>query len=144
MVERLINLGCLPRKTFTLQFPTDKQLPHKYLNSFIRGVFDGDGGVYRKKLKNKGMAFEFTGTESFLIGIRNVFIEHEILSNKRSYIYASHAKNNIIKRIVSSKKNSISKLYDFLYSNNPTYFMKRKKEKFEALMDEVGIEYDRR
>ena len=114
------------------------------MNSFIRGVFDGDGGVYRKKLKNKGMAFEFTGTESFLIGIRNVFIEHEILSDKRSYIYASHAKNNIIKRIVSSKKNSISKLYDFLYSNNPTYFMKRKKEKFETLMDEVGIEYDRR
>lgn len=144
MVERLISLGCLPRKTFTLQFPTDEQLPHKYIDNFIRGVFDGDGGVYIKKLKNKGMAFEFTGTESFLIGIRNTLIEHEILSNKRSYIYASHAKNNIIKRIVSSKKSSINKLYNFLYSNNPRYFMKRKKEKFETLMDKVGIEYDRR
>ena len=144
MVKRLIDLGCLPKKTFTLQFPTDEQLPHKYINSFIRGAFDGDGGIYRKKLKNKGMAFEFTGTESFLTGIRSVLVEYNIISDKRSYIYSSHAKNNIIKRIVSSKKSSINKLYDFLYSNNPTYYMKRKKERYEALMSEVGIEYYRR
>lgn len=144
MVNQLIRLGCIPNKTFKLQFPTDKQLPQKYMSCFIRGVFDGDGGVSLKKLKNKGMSFEITGTEQFLIGIRNVLVKQGILGNKRSYIYASHSKNQIIKRIVSSKKSSVSGLYEYLYSNNPTYYMKRKKEKYEALMDYVGIQYEKR
>lgn len=144
MVQQLIKLGCIPKKTYVLQFPTEDQVPSEYMNDFIRGVFDGDGGIYMKKLNNCGMAFEFTGTEAFLIGLREVLVKHEILNTKRSYIYAAHSTHNNIKRIVSSKKSSISGLYNYMYSDTPTYYMKRKKSKYEDLMDKIGIEYHRR
>ncbi|MEK6880803.1 MAG: hypothetical protein AABY22_14385, partial [Nanoarchaeota archaeon] len=37
------NFGITPRKTFTCEFP--KNLPKKYWNHFIRGLFDGDGCI---------------------------------------------------------------------------------------------------
>jgi hypothetical protein len=40
----LIALGCYPRKSLTLKFPTPSQVPREFLRDFVRGLFDGDGG----------------------------------------------------------------------------------------------------
>ena len=47
----LLNNGCLPNKSLSLEVPN---IPRKYLPDFIRGCIDGDGsiGLYKNK-KNK-------------------------------------------------------------------------------------------
>lgn len=136
MSDRLIKLGCIPQKTYKLKFPTNRQLSKKFYRSFIRGVFDGDGSVFWSGNK---MIFDITGTEDFLIGIRDILVDNKIISNKRSYIYNTHAKSDVIKRISISKKESVRKFYDYIYSYNSGYCLKRKKDKYEELMDRAGI-----
>ncbi len=43
--NQLTELGCTPRKSLTLKFPTEDQVPKHLLRHFIRGYFDGDGYV---------------------------------------------------------------------------------------------------
>lgn len=59
MSRKLIELGCVQRKTYSLKFPKKNQLDPKYYASFIRGVFDGDGSIFRSKTI---IIIEITGT----------------------------------------------------------------------------------
>jgi len=61
----LAKLGCTPRKSFTLQFPTSDQVPDHLLRHFVRGYFDGDGSIGR----NDGCRMSIVGTKSVLEGI---------------------------------------------------------------------------
>lgn len=66
--ERLIELGCTPRKSLTLQFPTEKQVPREFIVPFLRGYYDGDGvlshdGGATRLVLNTGIL----GTEDFII-----------------------------------------------------------------------------
>lgn len=45
IVEDLIKLGCVPKKSLILTYPTEEQIPFKLQHHFIRGYFDGDGCV---------------------------------------------------------------------------------------------------
>lgn len=45
MHSDLIKLGCTPKKSLTLQFPSEEQLPKKLLRHFVRGFIDGDGYI---------------------------------------------------------------------------------------------------
>lgn len=132
LVGKLIELGCVPKKTYTLKYPTKEQLSDAYYNDFIRGAFDGDGSIFRSGNK---IMMDITGTEDFLVGIRDVLVDNIVIPQKRSYIYKSHAKNPMIKRISLAKRESIENFYDFIYDNNPQYYLKRKKDKFEDLLN---------
>ena len=48
MFSDLCKHGCVPNKSLILTFPviTEELIPH-----FIRGYFDGDGGITIRKLK---------------------------------------------------------------------------------------------
>jgi intein-encoded DNA endonuclease-like protein len=49
MVDNLINQGCVPRKTFTIDMPN---IDEKFYKDFIRGYYDGDGNFfYNEKTK---------------------------------------------------------------------------------------------
>jgi len=63
--QDLIRLGCLPRKSHILQFPTTEQVPEHLMSHFVRGYFDGDGCI---TFANKGvtLVIELLGTEDFL------------------------------------------------------------------------------
>lgn len=43
--DNIVNYGCLPRKTFTLKFPTNDVIPYYLIRHFVRGYFDGDGSL---------------------------------------------------------------------------------------------------
>lgn len=43
LYERLTRIGMTPRKSHTMRFPV---VPIRFIHIFIRGYFDGDGGVY--------------------------------------------------------------------------------------------------
>ena len=60
--ERLIELGMVPNKTFSLEFPG--YIPNEYLKHFVRGYFDGDGSISLIYSPNKGTARATTGFSS--------------------------------------------------------------------------------
>jgi len=64
MKDDLIALGCIPRKSLLLKFPTSNQVPEHLIRHFIRGYFDGDG-----HFTNTEKCFEagYIGTEDFII-----------------------------------------------------------------------------
>lgn len=45
MRSDLIKLGCIPKKSLDLQFPTESQVPQYLLRHFARGYVDGDGYI---------------------------------------------------------------------------------------------------
>ena len=67
--QALIDLGCTPRKSLTLTFPSNEQVPDKYLFDFVRGYIDGDGSIRIGKdhlgIYNKSR-ISILGTEEFL------------------------------------------------------------------------------
>lgn len=69
MHESLIKLGCTPKKSLTLVFPTNEQVPPDLIHHFVRGYIDGDGSVmvglnHRKERVVPRLSI--LGTESFL------------------------------------------------------------------------------
>ena len=83
--ESLINLGCIPKKSLVLTFPTPEQVPDEYIHHFVRGYVDGDGSVMigqdHKGNYNKPR-LSILGTETFLkelvnkMGWRQAKIQH--------------------------------------------------------------------
>lgn len=61
--EILIKQGCVPRKSLTLKFPTEEQVPSFLHRHFLRGYFDGDG-----HFTNTNSCFEagYIGTLDFI------------------------------------------------------------------------------
>ena len=75
IVEDLIRLGCVPKKSLILKFPTEEQVPKKFIWDFLRGYFDGDGCFCG--------AFILLGTEEFLEEVLKLF-EENIKNYKRT------------------------------------------------------------
>lgn len=61
----LISHGCIPRKTHFTERPTG--VPDYLIKHFIRGVVDGDGGIY---LYEKSMSVEIVGDYDLLLWIK--------------------------------------------------------------------------
>lgn len=67
--QSLIKLGCVPRKSLVLTFPSKEILPDIFLYDFIRGYVDGDGSVMiGKNHKNEYVKprLSMLGTKEFL------------------------------------------------------------------------------
>jgi hypothetical protein len=65
-VKELSKYNIVPRKTLNYKFP--QNIPKKYLISFIRGYFDGDGsvGVYKNNKGNPYLCASVVGTKNFI------------------------------------------------------------------------------
>ena len=91
MVDDLNKLGCVNNKSLILTFPSEDQVPVKYLSHFIRGYFDGDGSLHftqSGKAKNPNYKINFLGTENLLIGIRKFFQKEKLCLEKKDNIYS--------------------------------------------------------
>lgn len=68
--NNLVRLGMTQRKSLTLDFPTDIQVPDSLLRHFIRGYLDGDGCITRSTSKNvTRYRIIFIGTKNFCEGL---------------------------------------------------------------------------
>lgn len=128
LAKDLIGLGCVPRKSLILKFPTEEQVPVHLLSHFIRGYFDGDGSVY-KAAYNSYYA-EFIGTFQFMegvvnilcgVGLTNISIRNKIV-NKNTYT------------IRYSKQTDVVLLYKYLY-DNATICLDRKRDRFLKFLE---------
>lgn len=120
----LKSLGVIPRKTKTLSFPTNLQVPENLLRHFVRGFFDGDGSVYKHDVP----CISFTGTYDMLYGVKQ---EMQKITNTQANIYQYKDKDIFDYKVGGA--NQMKNIYDYLYKD-ATIFLGRKKNKFEEVL----------
>lgn len=134
LVDDLAKVGCIPRKTLTLEFPL---IDDSLIHHFIRGYFDGDGSVFisnERHWRNNNIFpvihFRFIGTKAFLSELdKKINLSGRIIQTKGSRVYE-----------LSYKRNKKAKLfYEYLYKD-ATIFLERKKDIFENHLQEKGSE----
>lgn len=122
--NRLIELGCVPRKSLILTFPDRSIVSDKFLFAFIRGYFDGDGSIYIPKEHKKSKShISLLGTKEFLQEMQN----------------RSQWKENKLLQRNGSDKNTFSVSYGgkhILYMlesmyKNATIYLDRKHKKYK-------------
>ncbi|MCX6755513.1 MAG: hypothetical protein NT068_03190 [Candidatus Nomurabacteria bacterium] len=133
MCEDLIKLGLTPQKSKTMIFP---QVPEKYFSDFLRGYFDGDGGVWfgLKNKKNINQSYVInvcftSGSKDFLIFLRGIL-------NKKSILGGSLVEKERGFDLKYSIKNSLI-LYKIMYNSNVlknNLFLERKRAIFEKFI----------
>ena len=143
LCKDLIALGCTPRKSLTLTFPKENILPHHLIPAFIRGYFDGDGGVsYTEcqsynKIRNKYYQIHhfrcyFCGNKQFVSEIRKILIKNNINVSDVKQDARSQACN-----IYIYGKENIQKFQKYIYNEN-SICLSRKFDKFFYVQNETS------
>lgn len=118
ITQRLIELGCVPRKSLTLRFP---KISDKYLIHFVRGYFDGDGSIHFNKPNI--IKIKFIGTKEFLESLQDkLFLKLKLQKHKiKEY-------RNIF--FLHYYGNDARKFCHWMYKENKGLFLKRKYNRF--------------
>lgn len=70
--ESLVEKGCTPKKSLTIQFPDKDIVPDNLIKHFVRGYIDGDGYIgFKTNDKTTGRLSITTGSKNFLIDLIN-------------------------------------------------------------------------
>lgn len=131
----LVLLGMTPNKSLTIKMPA---VPKKFLPSFLRGYFDGDGHVsvstYQKNdRKNKSTVIitGFTsGSKNFLESLWKILKKYKVVEGGTLYETGGH-------RLCFSANDSL-RLYNFMYQKEKNLYLERKKAIFEQYFDILG------
>lgn len=127
MWNTLNKLGCTPRKSLILQFPSLSLFKRKEnILHFIRGYVDGDGCLttYLNHAKTSiRTELNLVGTESFLRSVNKLFNNVGYIKNKSSENCNNKAYNLYFSNVPSRK------IVRYLYEN-ATIYLNRKYEKF--------------
>lgn len=132
--DDLLQYGLKPRKSFETVFP---KLEESLYPHFIRGVLDGDGSIGfhsrpDRKVHRKTMRI-CSACEEFLTDIATYLSKKLEINNPPIYRELEHTS---ARQIVWTRNADLEKLYFYLYSN-ATVFMKRKKEVFNKIIEEI-------
>lgn len=101
--DKLNELGCIPRKTFTLDFPNNNQVPEKYLLPFLRGYFDGDGWLGKNDISITSSILFCNKLSNFLFNKFQITTKHKV-------------KNKVIELCFSRK--DVKLFLDLLYKSS--------------------------
>lgn len=138
MYDDLIKLGCVEHKTFKIKFPSAEQVPFEFLHSFLLGVLDGDGtiviGTPRKENRSPEVYIGFTGTKELLEGIKVYLKKDNLKLQKR---WKDRDNNNYTLCVTGIQQ--CYQILNLLYSNAPDFCLKRKKEKYEEILNDSRI-----
>jgi hypothetical protein len=96
-------------------------IPDEFLNSFARGVLDGDGTIQRGPV--------WMGSFNFITALR----EKLILACGVSSLVSTLSHGSIF-RVCWNSRNDRKTLYNFLYKDAGNYYLSRKKEAFEGIL----------
>lgn len=121
----LIKLGCMPKKSLILKFPTEEQVPKHLIHHFIRGYFDGDGSIYR--VSTSRLTFNIVGTLSFINSIKSILEINCELNDVKPY------KNDNVYSLSYGGNVQCKRIYDWLYQDCEDLFLTRKKFIFEDI-----------
>lgn len=127
IAENLISLGCVPKKSLILKFPLFLDL--KYMPCFLRGYFDGDGGI---SFLYPRISIRITSSHDFCNGI-GFFLQKELGITSWNITNRGNFSDYVI-----NKKIDKIKFYKYIYKNTEfKTHLKRKKEKFEKVFDHL-------
>jgi hypothetical protein len=124
IVKDLINHGCMPNKTFKLEFPN---LDEKLMKHFIRGYFDGDGCICKRKDTNNSYCISIIGNENFTKSLQKYLCKK--FNSDKIYNY----KNGNIKVVTIMNNKECIDFKNFIYEN-ATIYLDRKKKIFEQII----------
>lgn len=131
MFEDLGRLGCYPRKSLTLRFPTSNQVPDNLLRHFVRGYFDGDGCItFRVLSESKRPFLQIEGTKEFLESLRRHLRLHGISADSELYKRHKDRPTNAYNLRIGHAK-GVKSMYHFFY-DDATFWMKRKRDRFDS------------
>lgn len=144
MVNDLINLNCLPRKSLILSFP-DKVVPNEFMSHFIRGYFDGDGGVHYAEHnyfhKSKGKSYirykcvcYFSGNFKFLTDLKMFLENNGVVVSK---VYSDKRSNNY--SIEINGKDNVKQFYNYIYNDCLDFKLDRKFNKFYDIINNKDL-----
>ncbi|BAL85177.1 hypothetical protein SELR_pSRC500030 (plasmid) [Selenomonas ruminantium subsp. lactilytica TAM6421] len=123
MVQDLVRLGCMPRKTDLIRFPTEEQVPKHLRVHFIRGYIDGDGGFYPRKKRTNVNMFHVTSNIQFVTELKRILFEG---INKTNDVKINKKKNCENTGTLNLGGNiQLTKVFNYLYGG-ATVFLKRK------------------
>jgi hypothetical protein len=129
----LLQLGFTPAKSNTLKFP---HVPIKMLPDFVRGYFDGDGGVYFRKHKIKNRTNPRWVFSSHFTSGSKQFLERLHISLKTSNVKGGFIVTKWQNKgfdLVLSHHDSVA-LYRLMYNNAPCIYLKRKYRDFKKAL----------
>ena len=129
--NRLKELGCPPRKSLILQFPN--YLKKELQVPFIRGYFDGDGGItiYNQKASKRGHCTT-VGSVEFIDGLKDF-----LTKDYPEIEFITRTANSKAVSLVIYKKKSAFDFLNLIYSNANIY-MERKFLKYQELVKQGG------
>lgn len=119
-------LGVTPRKSLTLSFP--RWLHPSLYSCFLKGVFDGDGSLYRY-VKNdipRNTVVTITSTEQFCKAICDIVADQIKI---RGHIYDASCHNGVTRVFSICGYDVCKKFLDWLYSTD-TICLQRKYDRY--------------
>jgi predicted DNA-binding protein YlxM (UPF0122 family) len=125
--SQLEKLGCTPKKSLTIEFPkclNDKEL----IRHFIRGYYDGDGGININSNKKAGL--KIISTLEFCTSMKD-YIQDEVDINFGFY---NDVKGKNVYTINSCGNRQIRKFLNWLYKD-ATIYLQRKYDLYLKLND---------
>lgn len=124
MVNDLSKYGVIPNKSFKTYFP---EIPEEFYSHFIRGVFDGDGCIWKGTKNTK--IFNICGNTDLVKKIQEILVKNLQISCTK--INNNTKTNKHFVSFTNAKKEDIEKIYKYLYRDCKYLYLKRKKQKFE-------------
>jgi hypothetical protein len=126
MCRTLELIGMVPNKSLVAEFP---MLPDELIRHFVRGLFDGDGSVYRHQYQNRN-SYQHTLTITSTLPLCEQLVD--IVENTlgiHCHIYDASNHNGITKVFNVSGKRQIKKFMDWMY-NESDLKLQRKYERY--------------
>ncbi len=124
MYDSLVGFGLKSPKTGREVLP---EIPDKYKGSYLLGLFDGDGSIYKH---GKTYAAEIVSAcGQFMIDVNN-----NLLDGFGSIYRKTKNINLPLYRLYFCSKKAMLKLYYTMYHDNTSFFLPRKRERFEDFL----------
>ena len=129
MCADLERLGVYPRKSLTLLFPTEEQVPSTFMPHFIRGYFDGDGSITHVH-HGKFPVINICGTKAFLESMRVWLAAHGVdIHNKLGKRHLDRPHIDAYSFYITSTP-LIGAFFGLVYTD-ATRFLTRKRNRFD-------------
>jgi len=127
--EDLIKLGINPRKTYNLE---PIKVPEKYFPDYVRGFFDGDGSVYIQKVNGTlQIKSSFVGASLPFIKVFNKRLcGLLVIPEKSIHMQTDRTGKRVAQYNIHFYIDDSEKLAKFMYGNNSTLYLDRKKKIF--------------
>jgi intein-encoded DNA endonuclease-like protein len=131
----LTNIGLVVNKTKRIRLP---KIPENYETDFIRGYFDGDGGVWtgiRRDRKKMTQILQVVFTSSSFLFLKDL----KSLLKRKGLLGGSlfRVKSNTYSRLLFGTGDSL-KLYKTVYNGRYKLFLNRKKLVFERFIEKYA------